>query len=254
MPKVKIPRQWKFGSVPEEILFSNLSIYAKMTIAAITFHAFDDGPAWPGTDRLARLCSCSKRAILRAIPELEKAGYLKVDRIKGKVNEYQFLTKTSAYQSPVDKLVVPDSHQTGDQQSPAFSKPVTTSHPNETLKINKTITPQGEFTDWFKAEYEVKFKKPYLDSKADYIKATELLRIFKPETLKQLVGVAWNTQDLDKKFSLQKMAMTVRGFCSIVNQLSLPKTSIQAPGSTGQLALQAKWKKEQEEELKRKAQ
>lgn len=201
---------------------SNLSTYGKMAIAAITFHSYDDGPAWPGSERLARLCSCSKRRVLLAVKELETAGFLKIDRERGKVNTYEFLSKTGYPQSPVKDSLDTHSHHTSDPESPLPPKLVTHGHSNETLKPNETkernITPQGEFVEWFKDQYLKKFGKPYLDGKADYIKTTEVLRIFKPETLRILVFQGWDHKDE----YIKTASMTVKGFCSIINRLSLP--------------------------------
>ena len=95
MPKMSLPRQWKFGSLPEEVLNSSLSIYAKMLVGAVTFHAFDDGESWPGQTRLSRLCSCSVPSINRATKELEDSGFLKVTRRFGTSSKYQFISKNT---------------------------------------------------------------------------------------------------------------------------------------------------------------
>lgn len=254
MARVKLPRQWKFGSIPEEILLSDLSIFAKVTIGAITYHSFDDGPAYPGINRLARLGSMNRKSVMKAIEELEKEGFLKVDRVDGKSNSYEFLSKTSPSQGLVENSPVLRADLTSPSQGPKTSKPVLPRDSNETKPNetkNKTLTPQGEFVDWFKSQYETKFGKPYVESKADYIQAVGILKLFKIETLKELVAIAW----VNKDAFVQKASMTVKGFVSVVNQLSLPsKTGTKIiPGSpTGQLALQAKWKKEQDEELQRR--
>ena len=239
MPKVKIPRQWKFGSVPEEILESNLSVYAKIAIAAITFHAFDDGPSWPGTERLARLCSCSKRVIFRSITELEKAGFLKVSREKGKVNEYQFLSKTSYPQSLVEKEKsnnVPHSHAIKSEPVTLGQclngQPVTHGNTNDTFKTNETKTSVADatpaqseakiFIEWWTTQFQVEFgTKYFFQGGKDGLAVKRLLSQIGLEQLKDLVLVGWRTPD-KKGFSTRTVCKTISGFSTMVNQLTAP--------------------------------
>jgi hypothetical protein len=250
MPKVKFPRRWKFGSIPEEILNSSISIYAKILIGAILYHSWNDGPAWPGINRLSKLCSCSKNSVIKAVKELEKSGFLNVERGLGKVNIYEFIEKTTPSQGQVQTQPVPgEDHTTPSQGLPPL--PPRDSNETQRTRLKNELappksaapaTPQGLFVDWFKTAYLDEFgkEKPYADKKGDYVVAATLLKIFSPKMLKKLIRVAWKTPDR-KDFSIRRASMTVTGFSAIVNQLTLPKEKIENSTSTGALALHRKW-------------
>lgn len=231
--KVKLPRQWKFGSIPEEILMSNLSIYAKVTIGAITFHSFDDGPSYPGVNRLATLGSMNRKSVMKAIEELEAAGFLRVERVDGKSNSYEFLSKTSPSQGLVSQELVPQKVLTSPSNASKVPQPVLPRDSNET-KLNETqkeriLTPQQAFVEWFGKEYSNRFGKPYAPSKADFIMAGNNLKAFfasdmDRQTLKKLVFAGWNdTKESKDGFSVAGACMTVKGFCSMVNRITLAK-------------------------------
>lgn len=229
MSSVELPRQWKWGSVPEEILNSNLNTYTKLLIAAITYHSFGNGPAWPGTERLAKLCSCSKRVIFRAIKELEQTGYLVVNRAKGQVNIYKFLTKTGVPESPVDQ----EAEKPVTVGHPVSLKPVTQGNTNETLTSNEKPSSavaepsqSKEFIQWWTEQFEAKFKSKYLfQGGKDGMAVKRLLTAFSLDELKAKVVMGWDMADR-KDFSVRTICMTISGFSSMVNQLANKGTGV----------------------------
>ena len=233
MPKMTIPRAWKFGSIPAEVLTSELSIHAKVLIGAITFHAYDDGPSFPGQARLARLCSCSVTKIHEATNELEEAGFLVVQRENGRSSSYQFLSKSATPGVVVSSQPLRVAHPTPTPPVDPPLRPAQTNDTSLTKPSNETKdTPSGtrtwiqQFVDWFGTAYRERFGKPYADSKADYIMVAQNLKAYSLDlaTLKKLVFVAWNTPTDAKKFPVAEVSMTVKGFCTCVNRLTLPST------------------------------
>lgn len=63
-------------------------------LAVILAHVDEDGQAWPGLTRIAKRALVSRRAAMRAIADLEVAGYLEVDRTLGRSNSYQITPPT----------------------------------------------------------------------------------------------------------------------------------------------------------------
>lgn len=137
VPKISLPRQWKFGSIPEEVLNSSLSIYAKVLVGAITYHAFDDGESWPGQSRLSKLCSCSIPSINRATKELEEAGFLKIERRFGTTSKYQFISKnTPIPQIAVEIKPLSRGHDHKPNPYPKDRTPLSHRQTNETKERN----------------------------------------------------------------------------------------------------------------------
>ena len=116
---------------------------ARLTLLAIADNADDDGLAWPGVERLARMTAQTDRIVLRQIATLEKSGELYVHRREGRVNHYvikllgsdalsRALIKLAA-KVGVDKieLPTPDPNDTG-------NNPIT---PDPIDRGVETITP-----------------------------------------------------------------------------------------------------------------
>ena len=238
MPKVGLPRDWKFGSVPAAVFDTDLSPHAKLLIAAITFHAFDGGKAWPSKSRLSRFCSCSEKKIYSAIKELETAGWLQVTRKEGCSNDYIFIHKTQVRDTQVTegpKYDVPDT-QVPDTRPPGYDVPAnetnTTRHKNETTTpptIKTSERPFNQiFIEWYSEAYQQRFGRPYGASKADFVQASSVLRAFSRsegdfDALKALVRAGWSDVKQSRDgFSIASACMTVKGFCSVVNRISLP--------------------------------
>ena len=209
--KVKLPRQWKFGSIPEEILLSELSVYAKVTIGAITYHAFDDGPSYPGINRLAKLSSVNRKSILRAIDELENAGFLKVDRVDGKSNSYEFLSKTSPWEGLVDPKPVLLKPLTSPSRASKVPKPVPPTDSNET-KLNETktnelnlpplagkeVTPHRKLTLFWTETMISETKEPGPFDGREAKGLSNLLKITTPENVEKVISWAIKIGRKDK--------------------------------------------------------
>ncbi len=209
---------------------SDVSCHAKVLIGAILFHSFDGGSSFPGFRRLEKLCSLSRPSISKAMVELEKGGWLKVSRVDGKPNNYEFVSLSTgkACLPPSEGLVKPVA-QGGKNEGGVVVKPVYHNETlNKTFNETKTATPQGAFVEWFSKEYEKRFGTPYGPSKADFIQAANVLKPFfgtadGNAVLKRKVFAGWNDtkQDLKSGFSVAGACMTVKGFCSMVNRITL---------------------------------
>ena len=86
-----------------------------------------------------------------------------------------------------------------------------------------SASPQAIFIDWYKIQFQSRFGKPYADSKPDYIQIASTIKQMKDiELIKRLVMAGWNTPD-EKNFSIASCCMTVKGFCSVINRITLQK-------------------------------
>jgi len=171
MPEVRIPRNWKFGSIPQEILESDLSIYAKMLVGCILFHAWFSNKCWPGKKRLSKLGSMSERKVFDATKELEGSTppLLRVERVNGKPNVYEFLSSDT--QAPRAGVEDEPRHTAPDTQAPRAGVPRRHAPTNYTHKQDqRTIkSPNGggvseitTFTQsWVKAFTEFFFGAKY---------------------------------------------------------------------------------------------
>ena len=225
MSDLKLKGKWKFSKIYKAVWEAPISTKAKITFGALEW--FGD-KIFPSHKTLADMTGLSVPGIKRAIKELQENGFLSWEKRKGSTSEYELFPEGNqahldlghhelTHHEPRDR-----SNEGGDlDHDDPLTKQVTTPK-------NKTITPQGEFVDWFKDQYKAKFGKPYVDSKADYIQAAQIVKLFTLDTLKVLVPVAWDNKDP----FIKKMGMTVKGFVSVVNQLSVPKKP-QAPISAG---------------------
>lgn len=209
---LSVPKGWTFGPIPSEVLESDLSEHAKITVGAILYHAWDGGPCWPGTDRLARLTSTHVRTVLRAIKELEthEPPFLLVERRPGQTSQYRFLshgthdtqsrvtTTTPAPQSPPP---VPHSHQGGDPQSHELdtltrsNKREAAAAPAGPLPTNPTLNPTA-FTAWYCEQYQQKFGVKYAHGGAkDMLAVKRLLATYGEGKARDLVTFAMSCGD-----------------------------------------------------------
>jgi len=86
----------------------------RYVLLAIADNANDDGVAWPSIPRLVRKCVLSKSTVLRTIQELEKEGWLTVERHEGKANSYQVNTRHPCHaDTGVTETPVSQRHRTG---------------------------------------------------------------------------------------------------------------------------------------------
>lgn len=63
-------------------------------LAVILAHVDQDGEAWPGITRITQRAVVSRRTALRAVSNLEQAGYFTTERSLGRVNSYQIAGPT----------------------------------------------------------------------------------------------------------------------------------------------------------------
>ena len=84
-----------FTQVPNFILVSKkVSVGAKLTYAMLLKYAWQDDYCFPGQERLAEDMGVAKRSIVTFIQELQKAGYVNVQRRgQGKSNLYELNLK-----------------------------------------------------------------------------------------------------------------------------------------------------------------
>jgi len=80
-----VPKKWKFGKLPTEIIESRISTHGKLLVACLLWHG--EGEVWPGIRRLALMMTSSRRTVDRALKELTSYG-LKIQRRPGGVNLY----------------------------------------------------------------------------------------------------------------------------------------------------------------------
>ncbi len=150
-------------------------------------------------------------------------GLIRVLRQDGKSNRYALIPVGNLHLGEVapeegHQVVAPPSVRSGPTDEPVVAPPSV--HNQSSITREKKHSPQGDFVTWFKVQYQKTHGKPYVESKADFIRAAELLKLFKIETLQGMVPGAWSHRDA----FIQKCSMSVKGFCSIVNSLPLPKS------------------------------
>lgn len=241
---IKFSKGWTFGSVPSGILESELSTHAKLLAAAITFHAFSGGKAWPGLDRLGRLCSCSGRRVQDAVKELEGAGWVKVTKQQGRSNTYEMLEKTTEPGSGVYSMPQNDVPGTPEQSSVVLAKPRNHVPPNEnktrTREKNEGPALTRRLSDLWVKLFAQQWSRPYhfagakdgqaLTKLADYFTqlaknqptrppdyvptADDVCRVFEHGVLN-----VWATCHRDRYLSA--VTKTVAGFASVLNQVDL---------------------------------
>jgi hypothetical protein len=86
-----------FTQVPNFVLtHEGISAGAKLAYAMLLHYAWQNDYCFPGQDRLAKDMGAGKRSVIRFMDELEKAGFIAVQRRgQGKTNLYQlFLQPT----------------------------------------------------------------------------------------------------------------------------------------------------------------
>lgn len=90
-----------FTQVPNFILVSKrVSVGAKLAYAMLLKYAWQDDYCFPGQERLAEDIGVGKRSIVTFIKELQKVGYVNVQRRgQGKSNIYELNLKPVKQQS-----------------------------------------------------------------------------------------------------------------------------------------------------------
>lgn len=79
-----------FTQVPNFILVSKkVSVGAKLTYAMLLKYAWQNNFCYPGQERLAEDIGVTKRSVVTFIKELEKAGFINIERRgQGRPNRY----------------------------------------------------------------------------------------------------------------------------------------------------------------------
>lgn len=134
IPTSKIPPV--FPTVPNRFLdkFAEKSVSpaASWVYLCLLSHSNGRGRvSKPGTERLAKLCNCSRRHIHRLIDELETAGLVTILKRPGVVNKYSFI-----------KLLTSDTQSTGDADVTSDTqvhKPVTPRSATSDTQVTRTI-------------------------------------------------------------------------------------------------------------------
>ena len=214
---LKLKGKWKFSKIYKAVWESPITHKGKLVFGALEWHG---EKIFPSHRTLSRMTSLSVAGVKRGIKELQESGFLSWEKRDGITNEYELFPDGNQVQidlgqgelgqpEPGDRSYRPNHLGQGDLHNDTKG----------TETKNKTVTPQGEFVDWFKTKYQIQFGKPYLDSKADYVKVAETLKIFQIETLKGYVPGAWAHKD---QF-IRTTSMTVKGFISVMNKLTAPE-------------------------------
>jgi hypothetical protein len=97
MDTIRDRRGFKFGKLPEKVLYSRkLSSNAKVVYAVLDKHAGNETMVcFPGQERVADLTGMSRPTVVRSIQELVSVRLVKVVKKtsrKGLRNEYQLLS------------------------------------------------------------------------------------------------------------------------------------------------------------------
>ena len=252
-PRLQVPRGWTFASIPTGVIESNLSTYAKLTVAAVLFHSWNGGVAFPGIARLAALCSCSPRKAQDAVQELEAAGWLTVERGRGKVNRYEFVdistnlstgnppTETTAPRAVVETEVRHHMPPTTAPHAVLSAKPRHHVPSNEKDISTNKITTVRAFTDWWTKSYPTNYGQPYhfagvKDAQAakklvDYfIKAKGGDEAAALATLQEVVENNWRNGWASKDKFIGSSIKTISGFNYVLNRLDLKLSSKEEGG------------------------
>lgn len=108
-----VPRRWKFGKLPTEILENqSLTTHEKLLMGCLLWHG--EGEVFPGRKRLALLMSCSLCQVSRAIQGLSSKLSLRVVRETGGVNRYDMgsIQDISSPVTAIESYAVPPATPT----------------------------------------------------------------------------------------------------------------------------------------------
>jgi hypothetical protein len=92
-----------FTQVPNFILTnSDISVGAKLAYAMLLKYAWQDDYCFPGQERLAQDMGSGKRSVIRFMEELERAGFIEVQRRGlGQTNLYQLFLQPKKKTKPL---------------------------------------------------------------------------------------------------------------------------------------------------------
>jgi hypothetical protein len=161
------------------IEMEGLSLGAKMTWAAMSSYARDEGPVWPGQLRLASMLNVSERHIQRYIGELRDRGLVEIKRRgQGKTNLYVLRFVADLDTTPVSSLdTTPVSYEVEEEEVEEVLLPSSASLQRVEAPVvrNETVASMGHPDDIVVAEnlqYHVSFvtgrNSRAVPTKADY--------------------------------------------------------------------------------------
>lgn len=115
----------------------------KGVMIALSDRASNAGYAYPGIDDICLRSGYKKRAVINAIDQLEKLGFLAVARSQGRVNKYIIfmdkLSTASALNTPVEELY------TGAPDALGSAPDTKTSAPDAPEPLEPPITKERDF-------------------------------------------------------------------------------------------------------------
>lgn len=84
---------WKFLAIPGSVLSdSRITPAAKLVFGLLRYRQYDKGSCWPGIESISRDLALSRSAVSRTIGQLEKIGYISVERLHKRSNSYTVST------------------------------------------------------------------------------------------------------------------------------------------------------------------
>tara|TARA_R100000664_G_C2701602_1_gene101718 strand:+ start:49 stop:432 length:384 start_codon:yes stop_codon:yes gene_type:complete len=88
---------------------------SKLILLMLANYADEKHECYPSINHIAKLCHCSERSVKTHIKELQKKGYIKIGKIKGRINNCNRYKLGSANASLVQKTAIGsagDAHNT----------------------------------------------------------------------------------------------------------------------------------------------
>lgn len=249
----------RFAICHEWLLYHpKLSSNAKCVYLVLKRHAREKATCFPGQKGICDKLKLTRRTVYDCLQSLQEESLIKIEYStagKHKTKSTYTLLMVNGQNLPIQNKVEGAiiSHTHG-QNLPTKDKQLNENTTVTAIAITPSIS--KEFTNWWMEAFKTRFGSKYSFRGAIDGKAVKRLIADLPlDELKRRVLNGWNWPD-EKNFSTKTVCMTIAGFSTQVNKL-MGRLAGPAPNSssTGQLALQAQWKREQEaEELKRKAQ
>jgi len=98
---------------------------SKLILLMLSNYADEEHACFPSINHIAKLCHCSERSVKRHIKDLQKRGYIKIGKIKGRVNNTNRYVLGSANSSLVPNTTVGSdtvAHNTNIKQSNILNK------------------------------------------------------------------------------------------------------------------------------------
>ena len=161
---------------------------------ALIRHADGNGECFPGVASLARKLGCGRHTVIRAIAELERSGWIRVDRQHGRRSVYRFRPATGATAEPIAHQNHTSS-QLLPHRFPAATTVVAPQNPKVPKKVPILRVVDPDFADFWKVY-------PKKVAKRDALKAWRQVAAERPplgeilDKLEELkVAHAWTKDD-----------------------------------------------------------